>query len=153
MAGGGGPRDAAFVPRTGEERLGTVAGPGRAAALRTAVAGLREVRRLTGAGAGPAAWERNQPLRAVSLVLEAEGCPPSAVDEGGERAATGYRVGPGGEGGAVVVRWSGPHGSGARHEERQRLRECARTLRRWGFEALEVRGPGGRYHLEVEPRG
>ncbi|WP_411139022.1 hypothetical protein [Streptomyces sp. C10] len=50
----------------------------------------------------------------------------------------------------MLVRWVGPRGSGARYQEQEHLRRCQAVLRRWGFEALVVRGPGGRRYLEVE---
>ncbi|MGW3009500.1 hypothetical protein ACWC9R_11770 [Streptomyces sp. NPDC001219] len=41
-------------------------------------------------------------------------------------------------------------GSGVRFQEHEHLLRCQTVLRTWGFEALEVLGPGGRRFLEVE---
>lgn len=126
----------------------------RSAELRAALDGIRRIRQLTNLGsdpgARPAEWERRRPLRVVSLLLEAEGVPPSAVDPSGEPMRTGYRTSEGDQLGQVQVRWVGPRGSGARYQEQEHLRRCQTVLRHWGFEAVEVRGPGGRRYLEVE---
>ncbi|GAB7029006.1 hypothetical protein AB0G35_12005 [Streptomyces sp. NPDC021749] len=143
--------------RTGAERH-DAAEPaetgGRSAELRVALDGIRSIRRLTNSGsapqARPAEWERRRLLRTVSLLLEAEGIPPSVVGEDGEPVRTGYRVSEEERAGLVRVRWAGPRGSGARYQERESLLRCQEVLREWGFEALEVRGRGGRRHLEVE---
>lgn len=141
---GGEPPDEAQTGETGA----------RQAELRAALDGIRNIRRLTNPGpdpgARPAEWERRRLLRTVSLLLEAAGVPPSAADEEGEPVRTGYRTSEGDRPGQVVVRWAGPRGSGARYQEHERLRRCQEALRNWGFEALEVRGPGGRRFLEVE---
>lgn len=63
---------------------------------------------------------------------------------------TGYRTSEGDGIDRVWVRWVGPGGSGARYQEQDHLRRRQKALRNWGFEALEVRGPGGRHYLEVE---
>jgi hypothetical protein len=124
----------------------------RAGEVRTAFAGLLQIRRMT--GAAPAPWERARMVRAVALTLEAAGLPPSAATADGTRTATGYRVGesPDRAGAAVRVEWLGPAGSGAAHEEETRLKECGRALESaGGWEALLYRGPRGRRFLEVEP--
>lgn len=130
----------------------------RAAEVRVAYEGLLQIRRLTSTAGGdpravPAVWERNQPVRAVALALEAAGIPPSARDPDGRRVATGYRVGPGERPGAVRVEWLGPPGGGAAQDEESALAECARVLDRLGWEALQYRGPRKRRFLEVEPVG
>ncbi|WP_234442209.1 hypothetical protein [Streptomyces sp. NRRL S-1448] len=143
--------------RTGAERHDEVEAEetgARAAELRVALDGIRSIRGLTNSGpepqTRPAEWERRRLLRTVSLLLEAAGLAPSAVGADGEPARTGYRTDAGERAGLVVVRWVGPRGSGARYQERESLLRCRQVLRDWGFEALEVRGPGGRRHLEVE---
>ncbi|MFF8828612.1 hypothetical protein [Streptomyces sp. NPDC015131] len=130
----------------------------RAAEVRVAFEGLLQIRRLTGgAGSGgdpeavPAPWERNRPVRAVALALEAAGLAPSGVDAEGRRVANGYRVAAGEAPGTVRVEWLGPPGGGAAQEEESALGACVRALAPLGWEALLYRGPRGRRHLEVEP--
>lgn len=128
----------------------------RSREVRSALDGLRQIRRLTAppgadAGAVPADWERRQPVRAVALALEAGGLAPSAVDATGARTATGYRVGAGERPATAVVTWLGPPGSGAAGQEAEALAACAAALGRLGWEALLYKGPRGRRFLEVEP--
>ncbi|WP_149181642.1 hypothetical protein [Streptomyces sp. TRM49041] len=135
---------------------GVAATERRAAEVRVAYEGLLQIRRLTNTAGGdpravPAAWERNQPVRAVALALEAAGIPPSALDAEGRRVATGYRVGPGERPDSVRVEWLGPPGGGAAQGEETALAECARALERLGWEALLYRGPRKRRFLEAEP--
>ncbi|MEU3602103.1 hypothetical protein ABZ714_25810 [Streptomyces sp. NPDC006798] len=141
-----------FEPETGDGPAGSGANTEvtRAAEVRTAYAGLLQIRRL--GGAVPAAWERNQPVRAVALTLEAAGLPPSAVGPSGERAATGYRVSAGPRPGTARVEWLGPPGSGARNEAGTRLRACVSALEAaGGWDALLYRGERGLRFVEVEP--
>ncbi|MFF3014265.1 hypothetical protein [Streptomyces sp. NPDC057939] len=155
MAGGHGE---GFEPADGD---GPPTDPqARAAELRTAYEGLLQIRRLLGDGTdAPAPWELRAVPRAVALVLEAAGFPPSALDSGGRRSRTGYRVAGGTDGSGtggparapVTVTWPGPAGSGAAEEERERLTACAAELERHGWECLLYRGPRGRRFLEVEP--
>ncbi|MFD7978012.1 hypothetical protein [Streptomyces sp. NPDC059071] len=128
----------------------------RSREVRAAVEGLRQIRRVTGRqgedpAARPAEWERRQPVRAVALVLEAAGQPPSALDASGTRVASGYRVTPGDRPGTAVVEWLGPPGSGAAQEEEAALGACAAALERFGWDALLYRGPRRHRFLEVEP--
>ncbi|MEV6950488.1 hypothetical protein [Streptomyces sp. NPDC051183] len=142
-----------FGPATGDGP--EPPGSGRAAELRTAYEGLLQIRRLVNAGADtrvPAPWELLRMPRAVALVLEAAGLPPSAVDAEGHRTRTGYRVAasPSGDG-RVEVTWLGPPGGGAAEEEQDRLRACAAALEPLGWVCLLYRGPRRRRFLEVEP--
>ncbi|MFD7259799.1 hypothetical protein [Streptomyces sp. NPDC059874] len=141
-----------FEPATGDGP-GTP-GAGRAAEVRTAHEGLLQIRRLVNGPAGasvPAPWEVRQPSRAVALVLEAAGIPPSALDEEGRRTRTGYRVSAGAEPGRAEVAWLGPPGAGVAEEEAARLADCAAALERAGWVCLLYRGPRRRRFLEVEP--
>ncbi|MCF3183005.1 hypothetical protein IPZ70_24120 [Streptomyces polychromogenes] len=143
------PQGQGFEPATGDGA--EPSGAGRAAELRTAYEGLLQIRRLlTGGERGPAPWELRMMPRAVALVLEAAGFPPSAVDPAGRRSRTGYRVAPGARG-LVEVIWAGPPGSGAAGEEAERLAACAEELERHGWDCLVYRGPRGRRFLEVGP--
>lgn len=122
----------------------------RTGEVRTAFEGLLQIRRVT--KSAPAAWELNQMVRAIAIVLEASGFPPSALDASGARTATGYRVRPSDDSPRMVrVDWLGPPGGGAAQEEEARLTECAAALARLGWEALLYRGPRRRRFLEVEP--
>ncbi|UQX04834.1 hypothetical protein [Streptomyces sp. RerS4] len=140
--------DSGFEPADGDGPEETVADAGRAAEVRAAYEGLLQIRRLTGGVEAPSPWELRLMPRAVAIVLEAAGHPPSAVDARGLRSRTGYRVVPGAD--RVEVTWTGPPGSGAAAEERERLKACAAELERHGWECLLYRGPRGRRFLEVE---
>lgn len=145
-----------FEPASGDGPAPSEAG--RAAELRTAYEGLLQIRRLVNGPSGsgvPAPWELRLMPRAVALVLEAAGIPPSARDPrdpDGPRTRTGYRVGPAASGeGRVEVTWLGPPGGGAAEEEQERLTACAAALERLGWVCLLYRGPRRRRFLEVEP--
>ncbi|MFF4580392.1 hypothetical protein [Streptomyces sp. NPDC001389] len=141
------PQEWGFEPATGDGPRPPEAG--RAAELRTAYEGMVQIRRLlTGSARAPAPWELRRAPRAVALVLEAAGFPPSAVDAGGRRSRTGYRVSAGTDAPAEVG-WVGPPGSGAAGEEQERLTACAAELERHGWDCLLYRGPRGRRFLEV----
>ncbi|MGC5360823.1 hypothetical protein ACPXCE_03905 [Streptomyces sp. DT24] len=147
---------AGFEPATGEGPPTGEPDGRRDASVRTAFAGLLEIRRLTNTGPGrpedsPARWELNQPVRAVALALEASGTAASAVDPSGSRVATGYRVGRGETPGTVRVEWLGPPGGGAAHQEEDALARCAGVLEGLGWTALLYRGPRRRRYVEVEP--
>ncbi|MFE5795711.1 hypothetical protein ACFQ8C_24490, partial [Streptomyces sp. NPDC056503] len=148
----------AFEPATGDGTPLAGDPDQRSREVRSALDGLRQIRRLTagpgGAGAAvPAVWERRRPVRAVALALEAGGLAPSAVDAGGTRTATGYRVRAGERPATAVVEWLGPPGSGAAGQEADALAACADALGRLGWEALLYKGRRGRRFREVEPAG
>lgn len=141
-----------FEPATGDGPAAPE--PGRAAGVRTAFAGILQIRRLVNGPAGeevPAPWELRQPVRAVALALEAAGITPSAADAEGLPVRTGYRVRAGAAAGCAEVSWAGPRGSGAAEEEQERLAACASVLEGLGWVCLLYRGPRRRRHLEVEP--
>lgn len=145
-----------FEPATGDGQSPPGPVESRAAAVRTAFAGMLQIRRLANSEdaapeAVPAPWELHRAVRAVALALEASGVAASAVDASGRRTATGYRVAPGTAPGTVRVEWLGPPGSGAAHEEGGELGRCATALRELGWTALLYRGPRRRRFLEVEP--
>ncbi|QIQ06458.1 hypothetical protein [Streptomyces liangshanensis] len=153
---GGAGRPGGFEAATGDGPAPGGAPEVRAAEVRVAFGGLLQIRRLTHTGAGapeavPAAWERQRPVRAVALVLEAAGLAPSAVDAAGQPVATGFRVRAGERAGTVRVEWVGPPGGGAAQDEERALGRCASELTRLGWEALLYRGPRRRRFLEVEP--
>uniref|UniRef100_A0AAU2VH85 Uncharacterized protein n=1 Tax=Streptomyces sp. NBC_00008 TaxID=2903610 RepID=A0AAU2VH85_9ACTN len=147
---------AGFEPATGEGPSPPGPAEERAAAVRTAFAGMVQIRRLVNSGhpapeSVPAPWELRGAVRAVALTLEASGLSASAVDASGRRTATGYRVEPATAPGTVRVEWLGPPGSGAAHEEGDELNRCAAALRASGWTALLYHGPRRRRFLEVEP--
>ncbi|MET4920833.1 hypothetical protein P3L51_00355 [Streptomyces sp. PSRA5] len=155
-ADGGEERPGGFAAATGDGPASPVPPEVRAAEVRVAFGGLSQIRRLTNTTAAdpaavPAVWERNQPVRAVALALEAAGVPPSAVDGEGLRTATGFRVAAGERPGTVRVEWLGPHGGGAAQDEEHQLTACAAVLTPLGWEALLYRGARRRRFLEVEP--
>ncbi|NED84544.1 hypothetical protein G3I76_31175 [Streptomyces sp. SID11233] len=148
--------EAGFEPATGEGPSSPGPADRRAAAVRTAFAGMVQIRRLANSGhpapeSVPAPWELHRPVRAVALTLEASGLSASAVDASGRRTATGYRVEAATAPGTVRVEWLGPPGSGAAHEEGDELNRCAAALRASGWIALLYHGPRRRRFLEVEP--
>ncbi|WP_063731396.1 hypothetical protein [Streptomyces sp. RTd22] len=156
MTADSGGNRAPFEAATGDEAPLGADPRERAAAVRAAFDGLREIRRLMNTDrddplAAPAPWERHQPVRAVALALEAAAIPPSAVGADGHRLATGYRCGEAERPGVVRVEWLGPPGSGAAYAAGEELGRCARVLRELGWEALEYRGRGRHRYLEVEP--
>lgn len=159
-------RPGGFAAATGDGPPSATAPDVRAAEVRVAFDGLLQIRRLTNTTAAdpaavPAAWERNQPIRAIALALEAAGIAPSSVDGEGRRTATGFRVTvqtptqtqiqTQARPGTVRVEWLGPHGGGAAEDEEPQLTRCAATLAPLGWEALLYRGPRRRRFLEVEP--
>ncbi|MEU5425787.1 hypothetical protein AB0H73_09285 [Streptomyces olivoreticuli] len=146
---------AGFEVVTGDEGpIGPGQSPGqRAAVVRQAMEGLLQIRRITNPPAGrpvsvPAEWERLQPLRAISLALEAAKVPASAVGADGRRIATGYRVYR--ESGTVRVAWAGPPGSGAIYQQPEGLRLCTGALEDLGWQTLEYRGARRHRWLEAE---
>ncbi|MFJ2091048.1 hypothetical protein ACIOEW_17530 [Streptomyces sp. NPDC087901] len=145
-----------FEPATGDGPPSPAPAEQRAASVRTAFAGMLQIRRLTNTGhsepeAVPAAWELHRTVRAVALALEASGLSASAVDASGRRTATGFRVAAGDSPATARVEWLGPPGSGAAHEEEGELTRCAAVLRELGWTALLYRGPRRHRFLEVEP--
>ncbi|OKJ72903.1 hypothetical protein [Streptomyces sp. CB02460] len=152
----GGQEESGFEPATGDGPPAPGDAAARAASVRSALAGLLQIRRLANSGRSdpesvPAPWELHRPVRAVALALEAAGLPASAVGPSGERTGKGYRVAEGASPGTVRVEWLGPAGSGAAYEEESELPRCVGALRELGWTALLYRGPRGRRFLEVEP--
>ena len=141
-----------FTPASGDGPPSAEPPEQRAAAVRTAFDGLRQIRRITqGSEAAPAPWELRQFLNAVALALEAAPLTPSATSSDGTRTATGYRVRQGDEPHTAAVEWLGPPGSGAAEVERDRLAHCAEVLTALGWDALLYRGPRRRWFVEVRP--
>ncbi|MFF3763405.1 hypothetical protein ACFYYR_04870 [Streptomyces sp. NPDC001922] len=156
MHDGGGEQHRRFEAASGNGAAHTGSTEDRGAQVRTAFAGLLQIRTVMNTGAAephavPAPWERHRPVQAVALALEAAGIPPSATGPDGRRTAVGYCVGEAGTPGTVRVEWLGPPGSGAAQHQQAELKRCAEVLRPLGWEALEYRGRGRQRFLEVEP--
>ncbi|MFC4493477.1 hypothetical protein ACFPA8_04930 [Streptomyces ovatisporus] len=81
----------AFTPATGHEALDD--GQVHARTAERAWASLLEIRRVTAEDMGlPAEWERQRPLHAVSLALQASGLPPAAIGSARRCLRSGYQV-------------------------------------------------------------
>ncbi|WNI14568.1 hypothetical protein [Actinacidiphila sp. ITFR-21] len=114
----------------------------RAAEVATAWEGLRQIRAvlLDGVTDVPAPWERERPVHAVALALEAAGCPPARPD------TAGYRVTPAVEPGMAEVTWSAPGPAPAA------LATCASLLGSCGWQCTQHRTREGRPFLVASPR-
>ncbi|MFJ8003965.1 hypothetical protein [Streptomyces fagopyri] len=130
-----------FAARIGGEDA-PAGGPSRTREVRSAWAGLLELRRMThadGAVDRPCGWERTHLVQAAALALEAAGHRPAGADAGDG----GYRVRATPQPEAVAVHEPGP----------QALRACAATLEQAGWQTGEYTEPrtGVRYVL-ASPR-
>jgi hypothetical protein len=104
----------------------------------TAWSGLLEIRRVLQDGdvTRPAPWERERPVHAVALALEAAGHSPG----------TGYAVSPAAQQkGLVELAW---HGSDAVES----LSACQRLLEEYGWQCTLHRDRHGRSFVLVSPR-
>ncbi|WP_031517550.1 hypothetical protein [Streptomyces sp. NRRL F-5123] len=124
---------------------GPPGGPRRAAEVATAWEGLLRIRSLLldGSTGAPAPWERDRPVHAVALALEAAGCPPARP------GSPGYAVTAAGEReGEPRVTWrGGPDGTAAIRA----LARCAELLGRYGWQCTEHRTREGEPFLLVSP--
>jgi len=99
---------------TADDGTGTLTpSPGRAAEVAGAWEGLLQIRSvlMDGARDVPAPWERERLVHAVSLALEATGCPPArpaGADPAEDPGSAGYRVTAAPHPGTVRVDWPGP---------------------------------------------
>jgi hypothetical protein len=114
----------------------------RAAEVAAAWEGLLQIRAvlLDGVTDVPAPWERERRVHAVSLALEAAGCPPARP------GSPGYRVTAAAESGMAEVTWSVPDAAAAA------LTRCAALLGPRGWQCTEHRTRAGRPFLVVSPR-
>ncbi|MFJ1585174.1 hypothetical protein ACIOC1_17885 [Streptomyces sp. NPDC088197] len=130
---------------TADDGTGTVTpgrGPARAAEVAAAWEGLLGIRAvlLDGVTDVPAPWERERLVHAVSLALEAAGCPP---------APDGYTVTPSAQDGAVEVSW---RGAAAPDEAAGHLGRCAALLDARGWQSTRHRDRAARPFLLTSPR-
>lgn len=141
-APGGQPESARgqFVADDGSGALRATAG--RADEVAAAWEGLRQIRAVLGDGAVevPAGWERERPVHAVALALEAAGVPPHRAER------PGYRVRPSDHPDLVEVTWS-EAGSGPAS-----LARVAALLGPLGWQATEHHARGGAPFLLASPR-
>lgn len=116
-------------------------GARRAAEVAAAWEGLVRIRAvlLDGATGSPAPWERERPVHAVSLALEAAGCPPAGP------GSAGYRVTPAAERGMAEIEWSAAESAAAA------LARCALLLGARGWQCTEHRTRDGRPFLVASP--
>jgi hypothetical protein len=158
-AGGGADPDARSGATAGE-RSAPVAGAGftaddgngraplsgggarRAAEVASAWQGLLQIRAvlLDGVTDVPAPWERERPVHAVALALEAANCPPARP------ASPGYRVTPAVEPSMAEIRWSASGDAAAA------LARCAGLLGSWGWQCTQHRTREGHPYLVASPR-
>ncbi|WP_328917201.1 MULTISPECIES: hypothetical protein [unclassified Streptomyces] len=117
-------------------------GARRAAEVAAAWEGLLQIRAvlLDGVTDTPAPWERERPVHAVALALEAAGCPPGAD------GSAGYRVTPGADPGMVEVAWT------ERSSADTSLTRCAELLDRHGWQSTLHRARNARPFLLTTPR-
>jgi hypothetical protein len=123
---------------------GPAGGAGRAAEVGTAWEGLLRIRELLLGGTDvPAPWERDRPVHAVALALEAAGCPP------GGRGPEGYTVAPGSDRSTPEVAWRGAADlAGAARA----LARCAELLDARGWQCTRHRTRDGAPFLLASPR-
>jgi hypothetical protein len=121
-------------------------GPRRAAEVATAWEGLLRIRALLldGATDAPAPWERDRPVHAVALALEAGGCPPASPAGG-----AGYTVTADGADGMPRVGWRGApdHDTAVRA-----LARSAELLDHCGWQCTQHRARDGAPFLLASPR-
>lgn len=130
---------------TADDGTGTVApggGAGRAAEVAAAWEGLLRIRAvlLDGVTDVPAPWERERLVHAVSLALEAAGCPP---------APDGYTVTTSAQDGAAEVSW---RGAASTDEAARHLTECAALLDARGWQSTRHRDRATHPFLLTSPR-
>ena len=117
------------------------ASPRRAAEVATAWSGLLEIRRVLQDGdvTRPAPWERERPVHAVALALEAAGHSPAT-------GAGGYTVSPAAQQkGLVEVAWRGS-------DPLASLAACQRLLEQYGWQCTLHRDRHGRSFVLASPR-
>ncbi|WP_217207352.1 hypothetical protein [Streptomyces sp. AC550_RSS872] len=130
-----------FAARIGGEENPPSTGPARVREVHSAWQGLLELRRMTnpdGAMDRPCGWERTHLVQAAALALEAAGHRPAGPD-----SAQGYRVRATPQPEAIAV-----------HEpDAARLRACAATLEKAGWQVGEHTEPRTRArYLLASPR-
>lgn len=113
----------------------------RGAEVAAAWEGLLQIRAVLADGATgvPAPWERDRPVHAVALALEAAGCPPARPD------SPGYRVTASAHPGLAEVTWT------QRSSAAAALAKCAQLLAAYGWQPTTHRTRGGDPYLLTSP--
>ncbi|WP_037604473.1 hypothetical protein [Streptacidiphilus rugosus] len=139
-----------FAARTGHERPEELTAD-RPAQVAQAWESLRQIRRITQAEEPelPAPWERNRPVQAVGLALEAMGVDFAGVDGQGTVVASGVRLSEERQG-VVRAEWVSRRGERPADAGEARLGEAAEAAGRAGWDALLYRAGRSRYLL-IEP--
>jgi hypothetical protein len=162
-AGGSAPPPAApggtFMADDGTGAVAFDRGPARAAEVAAAWEGLLGIRAvlLDGVTDVPAPWERERLVHAVSLALEAAGCPPGGhADPGARTEVTAHPAGAGGytvtasaQDGAAEVSW---RGADSPDDAARQLARCATLLEDRGWQCTRHRDRAARPFLLVSPR-
>jgi hypothetical protein len=140
----------AFAARSGHERFDELPA-GRQNQVAQAWESLLQIRRLTQAAEPelPAPWERNRPLQAVGLALEAFGLDFAAVDDAGAVVRSGVTLVEERQG-VVRAEWANRRGERPVDGGEARLAEAAEAAGRAGWDALLYRAGRSRYLL-IEP--
>jgi hypothetical protein len=127
-----------------DDGTGTLdAPPARAADVAAAWEGLLQIRSVLGDGATevPAAWERERPVHAVALALEAAGVPPARPG-----ASPGYLVRASAHPGLAEITWSAPDFAPTA------LPRVATVLTPLGWQSTEHHTRDGSPYLLISPR-
>ncbi|SCK14005.1 hypothetical protein H181DRAFT_00891 [Streptomyces sp. WMMB 714] len=141
----------AFSPATGHGAPDDEDAHAPTAAVR-AWASLLEIRRVTAEDmALPAAWERQRPLHAVSLALQASGCPPAAIGGARRCLRSGYQVSEGPAPRSVRVDWRQRPGDDG-PSPGEGLATCQDVLAARGWASDRYLGARHRPYLVSRPR-
>jgi hypothetical protein len=127
-----------------DDGTGTLqAAPARAAEVAAAWEGLVQIRSVLGDGATgvPAAWERERPVHAVALALEAAGVPPARPDD-----SPGYLVLRSAHPGLAEITWSAPDFAPTA------LPRVATLLTPLGWQSTQHHTRNGSPYLLISPR-
>lgn len=138
------PPGGSFTADDGTGTLPPRADPARRAAeVAAAWQGLLQIRAvlMDGETGRPAPWERERPVHAVALALEATGCPPARP------GTDGYRVADSPHPGATEVRWTGTDQADAEAA----LTRCAARLAGHGWQPTRHRTRDRTPYLLVTP--
>lgn len=133
---------------TADDGTGTAppGGPRRAAEVAAAWEGLLQIRAvlLDGATGVPAPWERERPVHAVALALEAAGCPPATTSTGGYAVTVSAQ-----DDAMAEVSW---RGAPTPADAADALTRCAQLLAARGWQSTHHRTRHSIPYLLTTPR-